>query len=106
MLKSGEVSAAAAKEVFDEMAATHKPPRQLVEEKNLSQMSGDSEIRAVALEVIRDNPKPYNQYKSGKTATFGFFVGQVVKATRGRANPQVTQRVLRELLDADELPQA
>ena len=106
MLKSSEVSAAAAKEIFNEMAATHKTPRQLVEEKNLSQMSGDSEIHAVALEVIRDNPKPYNQYKSGKTATFGFFVGQVVKATRGRANPQVTQRVLRELLDADELPQA
>ncbi|HUX06977.1 MAG TPA: Asp-tRNA(Asn)/Glu-tRNA(Gln) amidotransferase subunit GatB [Acidobacteriota bacterium] len=105
MLKSGEVSAAAAKEVFDEMAATHKPPRQIIEGKNLSQMSGDSEIRAVALEVIRNNPKPYNQYKSGKTATFGFFVGQVMKATRGRANPQITQKVLRELLDADTLPQ-
>jgi aspartyl-tRNA(Asn)/glutamyl-tRNA(Gln) amidotransferase subunit B len=106
MLRAGEVSAVAAKEVFDEMAAGLKPPRLIVEEKNLTQVSGEQEIRAVALEVIRGNPKPYKQYKDGKTATFGFFVGQVMKATRGRANPQVTQKLLRELLDSDRLPQS
>jgi aspartyl-tRNA(Asn)/glutamyl-tRNA(Gln) amidotransferase subunit B len=106
MLQAGEINAAAGKEIFDEMASSLKPPRRIVEEKNLSQMSGEEEIRAVALEVIRGNPKPYQQYRSGKTATFAFFVGQVMKSTRGRANPQVTQKVLRELLEADHLPQA
>ena len=104
MLRSGKVSAAAAKEVFDEMAVNPGSPAEIVKEKDLSQLSGDAELRAIALEVIRANPKPYAQYRGGKTATFGFFVGQVMKATRGRANPKVTQAVLKELLDADELP--
>ena len=106
MLRAGQVSAAAAKEVFDEMAENPRPPAEIVEEKNLSQLSGAVELRAVALEVIRANPKPYGQYREGKKQTFGFFVGQMMKATRGRANPKTTQDVLRELLDAEELPES
>ena len=106
MLRAGQVSAAAAKEVFDEMADNPRPPAEIVEEKNLSQLSGADELRAVALEVIRANPKPYGQYRAGKKQTFGFFVGQMMKATRGRANPKTTQQVLRELLDADQLPES
>ncbi len=104
MLRAGKVSGSAAKEVFDEMVERPRDPAVIVEEENLSQLSDESDLREDALRVIRDNPKPYNQYKGGKEAVFGFFVGQLMKATRGRANPQVAKRLLRELLDAPELP--
>ena len=106
LISAGTISGSAAKEVFAAMVEQpDKTAAQIVEEKNLSQMSDESSLRQAAIQMIRDNPKPYGQYKEGKTQTFGFFIGQLMKATKGRANPKVAQGILRELLDADELPE-
>ena len=104
MLRESTLSGSAAKEVFADMAENPRGPAEIVKEKNLSQLSGEDDLRPTVLDVIKSNEKQYQQYKRGKSRIFGFFVGQVMKATRGRANPQVTQQLLRELLDADELP--
>jgi aspartyl-tRNA(Asn)/glutamyl-tRNA(Gln) amidotransferase subunit B len=66
--------------------------------QGLAQISDPEEIARVAREIIASNPKQVEQYRGGKTATFGWFVGQVMKATRGQANPQVVQEVLKKEL--------
>ena len=107
LVKGGSISGASGKEVFAEMVEhPEKNPNQIVKEKNLAQVSDESELRAQVIQIIKDNPKPYGQYREGKTATFGFFVGQMMKATRGRANPKIVQTILKEILDAEELPEA
>ena len=67
-------------------------------EKGLAQITDADQIAAVAREIIAANPKQVEQYRSGKTATLGWFVGQVMKATRGQANPQMVQEVLKKEL--------
>lgn len=107
LAKAGTVSGASAKEVFAEMVENPgKKAEKIISEKNLGQVSDESQLRSQIIQVVRDNPAPYEQYRQGKTATFGFFVGQMMKATRGRGNPRVVQSLLKEILDSDELPEA
>lgn len=105
LVKKNTVSGSTAKEVLEHMVA--EPGRsaaEIVEEKGLSQVSDEESLKQTIITAVRDNPKPYQQYKDGKTSVMGFFVGQVMKATRGKANPKITQKLLKEILDAPQLP--
>ncbi len=94
------ISGKIAKDVFVDMFATGKAPEEIVKEKGLVQITDTSAIEKVVDEVIVANPKQFEQYRSGKTALLGFFVGQVIKATGGKANPQAVNEILKSRLDA------
>ena len=98
LVEKGTISGKIAKSVMEEMYKTGKPPGAIIKEKGLVQISDTSEIEKIVDKVIADNPQPAGQYRSGKTGNFGFFVGQVMKATEGRANPQMVNELLRKKL--------
>jgi aspartyl-tRNA(Asn)/glutamyl-tRNA(Gln) amidotransferase subunit B len=93
------ISGKIAKTVFEEMYATGKMPEDIVKEKGLVQISDTGQLEEIIEQVITDNPGPLAQYRAGKTKTFGFFVGQVMKATKGKANPQLVNELLKKKLD-------
>jgi glutaminyl-tRNA synthetase len=97
-VESGEITAAAAKEVFSEMAERGGDPREIVIRRGLAQVSDEGAIGAIVDAVIAGNPDKVTAYRGGKTALFGFLVGQVVRASQGKANPQVIHKVLAERL--------
>ncbi|MEA3296872.1 MAG: Asp-tRNA(Asn)/Glu-tRNA(Gln) amidotransferase subunit GatB [candidate division Zixibacteria bacterium] len=99
MVKSGEISGRIAKTVFVEIAKTGKSPHQIVKEKNLSQISDSTELEVVIDNVLNNNPDNISRYLAGKTKLLAYFAGQVMKATNGRANPQVVDRMLRKKLN-------
>ena len=98
LVEKGTISGKMAKTVMEEMYATGKAPQAIVEEKGLVQISNTDEIEKIVAKVIEENPKPVEQYRQGKTGNFGFFVGQVMKATGGRANPQTVNEILKKRL--------
>ena len=98
LIDDGTISGKIAKTVMEEMCATSKAPQTIIEEKGLVQISNTSEIEKIVTKVIEENPRPAEQYRQGKTGNFGFFVGQVMKATGGRANPQTVNEILRKRL--------
>jgi aspartyl-tRNA(Asn)/glutamyl-tRNA(Gln) amidotransferase subunit B len=98
LVEKGTISGKIAKTVMEEMCATGKSPDKIIEEKGLVQISNIDEIQKIVLKVIEENPKPVEQYRQGKTGNFGFFVGQVMKATGGRANPQTVNELLKKTL--------
>ncbi|HVT44942.1 MAG TPA: Asp-tRNA(Asn)/Glu-tRNA(Gln) amidotransferase subunit GatB [Thermoanaerobaculia bacterium] len=99
MIEEGEISGKVAKEVFDEISRSGGSPRSIVETRGLGQISDPSIIRAAAERVIAANGEQVAQYRAGKTTLFGFFVGQLMKETRGKAKAEVANQLLRELLD-------
>ncbi len=99
LVDKGTISGRVAKEVFEEMFATGKTAGAIVEEKGLKQVSDESALVPIIEQVLADNPAQVDQYRGGKTKVIGFFVGQVMKATRGQANPAVVNRLLKERLD-------
>ncbi len=100
LMDEGTISSKIAKTVFDEMAQTGKPPSQIVEEKGLVQITDTDAIDAVIAGVISNNPKEVEAYRNGKTKLMGFFVGQVMRETRGKANPKLVNDILRKKLEA------
>jgi aspartyl-tRNA(Asn)/glutamyl-tRNA(Gln) amidotransferase subunit B len=98
LVEKKTISGTTAKEVLGEMIASRKGPDEIVAAKGLQQISDADKLAQVAREIIAANPKQTEQYRSGKTATLGWFVGQVMKATRGQANAQVVQEVLKKEL--------
>jgi aspartyl-tRNA(Asn)/glutamyl-tRNA(Gln) amidotransferase subunit B len=98
LVEKQTLSGTMGKEVLREMIATRQGPDQIVAQKGLRQISDVDKLAAVAREIIAANPKQVEQYRKGKTATLGWFVGQMMKATGGRANPQVVQEVLKKEL--------
>ena len=98
LVDKGAISGKMAKTVMEEMYKTGKSPATIVQEKGMVQLSDASEIEKIIDNVIAANPQPVSQYRSGKTGNFGFFVGQVMKATEGRANPQVVNELLKKKL--------
>jgi aspartyl-tRNA(Asn)/glutamyl-tRNA(Gln) amidotransferase subunit B len=82
------------------MFASGKSAREIMAAKGLEQINDAEKIAAVVREIMAANPKQVEQYRGGKAATFGWFVGQVMKATRGQANPQLVQEVLKKELGA------
>jgi aspartyl-tRNA(Asn)/glutamyl-tRNA(Gln) amidotransferase subunit B len=83
---------------MEEMIRTGQTPAAIVEARGMSQISNDAEIEKIVDEVLAANPEPVAAYRAGKQALFGFFVGQTMKATGGRANPQRVNELLRKKL--------
>jgi len=98
LVEKGTISGKIAKTVMEEMYSSGKDPQQIIEEKGLVQISNTGEIEKIIEKVIDENPKPAEQYRLGKTGNLGFFVGQVMKATVGRANPQTVNEILKKRL--------
>ena len=99
LIKDGTISGKIAKTVFEIMADSGKDPKKIVEEKGLKQQSDPKELEKIIDKVISDNPKNVEAYKSGKDKLFGFFVGQVMKQSNGKANPQVVNEILKKKLN-------
>ncbi len=98
LLDGKEISAASAKEVFLAMLDSPREARELVEEKGLGQMRNDGALEALVLAIVSENPSQTALYRSGKTQTFGWFVGQVMKKTGGRADPAAVREALTRAL--------
>ena len=98
LVDAGVISGKIAKTVFDEMAKTGKLPDEIVQEKGLMQVSDTSELEQMVQIVIDKHPKEVSDYRGGKEKVIGFFVGQIMKETRGKANPQMVNDILRHQL--------
>jgi aspartyl-tRNA(Asn)/glutamyl-tRNA(Gln) amidotransferase subunit B len=98
LIDSGTINGKQGKEVFAEMFATKKGAAVIVEEKGLKQVSDTGAIEALADEVIAANPGPVAEYKSGKTSVINFLKGQVMKLSKGKANPAVAGEILEKKL--------
>ncbi|ACV61676.1 glutamyl-tRNA(Gln) amidotransferase, B subunit [Desulfofarcimen acetoxidans DSM 771] len=98
MIDSGTISGKIAKTVFEEMFNTGKDPETVVKEKGLVQISDESAIAAVVDEIIAANPKSVEDFRNGKDKAIGFLVGQIMKATKGKANPQLVNKLLKDKL--------
>jgi aspartyl-tRNA(Asn)/glutamyl-tRNA(Gln) amidotransferase subunit B len=98
LVADGTLSGSLAKQVFEIMLETGDGAAKVVEDRGLKQTSDTGAIEAVIAEVIAKNPKQYEQYKGGKDALFGFFVGQTMKAMGGKANPAVVNDLLKKAL--------
>jgi aspartyl-tRNA(Asn)/glutamyl-tRNA(Gln) amidotransferase subunit B len=99
LINEGTISTKIAKEVFDEMLQSGQYPDSIVEKKGLRQVSDESEIGKVVEEVLESNPEEVRKYVGGKEKLFGFFVGEIMKKTRGKANPKVLNELLRQKLE-------
>lgn len=99
LIKSGEISGKIAKDVLDLMIAENKSAKKIVEEKGLKQVSDDSAIEKIIDEVLAANPNQLADYKGGQEKLFGFFVGQVMKASKGQANPAMVNELLKRKLN-------
>ncbi len=97
-IDAGELSSAMAKQVFAAMYESGKSPAVLVKELGLTQVSDTGALEKIIAKVLADNPSQLEQYRSGKQQVFGFFVGQVMKASQGKANPGVVNDLLKKLL--------
>ncbi len=98
MIEDGKISGKIAKTVFDEMWATGFSPDKIVLEKGLLQVSDTSELESIISKILDDNPAEVKKYLDGKTQVVGFFVGQVMKASKGKANPGLVNKILSEQL--------
>jgi aspartyl-tRNA(Asn)/glutamyl-tRNA(Gln) amidotransferase subunit B len=94
----GEISGKLAKDIFAKMAASGEPPSAIIEREGLKQISDTGALEKIVDEVIAANPKQLEQYRGGKTTVLGFFVGQIMKASRGQANPAAVSELLRKKL--------
>ena len=98
LISDGTISGKIAKTLFVEMSKGDKDPKKIVEEKGLKQQSDPKELEKIIDKVILDNPDNVQKYKSGKDKLFGFFVGQVMKASSGKANPKMVNDILKKKL--------
>ena len=98
MIEKGTISGKIAKMVFTEMMASGRDPEEVVKEQNLVQMSDEGEILTIVREIIAANPEQVEQFRAGKTKVLGFFVGQLMQKTKGRANPQLANELFRKEL--------
>ena len=98
LLKEDKISNLAAKETLKEMFTTGQDPSDIIDEKGLWQVSDASDLENIARHIVTENPDTVKDYGAGKTAALQFLVGQVMKETRGKANPKVVQDIIRRLL--------
>lgn len=99
LLDAGTISSKIAKTVFEEMFMTGNDPEAIVKEKGLVQISDSAELEAIARKVIEANPGPVADYLGGKAAALGFLVGQMMKETKGKANPGMVNELLKKELE-------
>jgi len=98
MIKEGTISGKIAKDVFEEMYRTGEPPAKIVKEKGWIQILDEAEIARAIQRVVDANPKLVDDYRKGKEKLFGFLVGEVMKETKGKANPKLVNELLRKKL--------
>jgi len=98
IIGDGTISGKIAKEVFEEMWQSGKQPKEIVEEKGLVQITDTGELEKIVEGVLEANQKQLEQYRAGKDQLFGFFVGQTMKATGGKANPKIVNELLKKKL--------
>jgi aspartyl-tRNA(Asn)/glutamyl-tRNA(Gln) amidotransferase subunit B len=98
MVEEKEITANTGKDLLSEVEKSGTPPEQIVAERGLRQVSDDSVLREIAARVIDENPEQVKTYQDGKTTVLGWFVGQIMRETRGKANPQKVRSILEELL--------
>ena len=96
LIKSGEISGKIAKDVLDIMIETGESASQIVENKGLKQVSDIGALEKIIAEVLKNNPENLAKYQSGDEKLFGFFVGQIMKQSKGQANPQLVNKILKE----------
>ena len=99
LIDANTISTSAGKQVFEIIFNEGGEPKQIVEEKGMAQVSDDSALEGWAEEAIARNPKPVEEYKAGNTASINFLMGQVMKASRGKANPGAVMQMLKQKLD-------
>jgi aspartyl-tRNA(Asn)/glutamyl-tRNA(Gln) amidotransferase subunit B len=99
LVDAGTISGKTAKDVFERMWATGEEAATIVEREGLTQLSDEAALEAVVAEVVASSPEQVSSYRGGKVATLGWFVGQVMRRTGGRANPQRLNALLRRALD-------
>jgi aspartyl-tRNA(Asn)/glutamyl-tRNA(Gln) amidotransferase subunit B len=97
-IASGEISNKLAKDVFGKMFATGESAAAIIEREGLKQISDSGALEKIVDEVLAANPKQVEQYRGGKTQVLGYLVGQVMKATRGQANPAAVNELLNKKL--------
>lgn len=100
LIKDGTISGKIAKEIFPEILVSNSDPEIIVKEKNLVQISDTTEIEKLIQKIIDNNNDQVQEYLSGKEKVFGFFVGQVMKESKGKANPKLVNELLKKLLNA------
>ena len=98
MIQEGVISGKIGKQVLEEMVQTGKDPQTVVKEKGLVQIQDSSELERIIEEVVENNPGEAQKFREGKEKVFGFLMGQVMKATRGKANPKLANEILRNRL--------
>ncbi len=99
LVEKGTLSGSLAKKVFEEMWASGGDPEAIVKAKGLAQISDTGALEAAAQEIIAAHPKEVADYKAGKTKVMGFFVGQLMRKTKGQANPQLANEIFQRLLE-------
>ncbi|MDB9986445.1 Asp-tRNA(Asn)/Glu-tRNA(Gln) amidotransferase subunit GatB [Pelagibacterales bacterium] len=98
-IENGIISNRAAKEVFEEMCESNKSVKEIINDKGLVQISDTTEIEKFIDQVLIENPDNVQKYKEGKTKLLGFFIGEVMKATKGKANPGLLNQIVKKKLD-------
>jgi aspartyl-tRNA(Asn)/glutamyl-tRNA(Gln) amidotransferase subunit B len=98
MVDQGTISGKLAKTVFEDMVATGRDPEDIVKDKGLAQISDAGALEALAREIIAAHPKEAADFRAGKTKLLGFFVGQLMKQTKGQANPQLANEIFKKIL--------
>lgn len=98
LVNANTINQPAAKRIFGMMFETGRSPGELVEELGLQQISDEETLVAIARQVLQENPGPVEQFKAGKETVIKFLVGQMMRASRGKANPQLAEKILREQL--------
>ena len=98
LIKRGSISSRIAKDVLVEVAETNKDPEVIVKEKDLLQVSDTKEIDTIVDTIIQNHKDKVEEYLAGKEKLFGFFVGQVMKESKGKANPQLVNQILNKKL--------
>jgi aspartyl-tRNA(Asn)/glutamyl-tRNA(Gln) amidotransferase subunit B len=99
LIREGTISGKMGKSVFEEMFETGQSPRTIVRDKGLIQMTDRAQIQGVIEEVLRKSPDKVAAYKEGKTKLLGYFVGEVMKKTQGKANPKMVNEILKKMLE-------
>lgn len=99
LIDDGKISNNIGKKVLREMFETGKKPEEIVKEKGLIQISDEGELKGIVEKVLSENEQSIIDYKNGKDRALGFLVGQVMKATRGKANPQMVNKMVTEMLN-------
>ncbi len=102
LVDQGTINLNTAKRVLDTMFRTGKSPKAIVDEEGLAQVSDQEALTGIVAQVIAEHPEEVARYRAGKTSLLGWFMGQVMRATRGQANPQIVRQLLQDALDHEQ----